>query len=103
MRRLEREAILDGKDNWECRGTNMKPSIVRKNDTEPLEIEVRDVDVVPGNHKEKIATTHGGAPCTECLRKVSEEQHDWRAAPSNVTSTSIALPPHVSKLTTCIG
>ena len=70
LRGSEREAIRDGNHSWECCGTNVGPSIVRRNNIDPLQTEVKDAVIGTGNDSEEVAPNLGWACCAECsLRK----------------------------------
>ena len=58
--RSEREAIWDGDHSWACYGTNAWPTFMRRNDTEPLQMEVKDADI--GNSNEDVAPNLWGHP-----------------------------------------
>ena len=94
----------DGGHSWECCGTNVGPSIkliqsMQGNDIDHLQIEVKDTGIGTGNGNEELASNFGGRPVSNAPGK----QDDLCALPADATSTSIALSPHFSKLTTFIG
>ena len=69
LRRSERETIRDGDHSWGYCGTNVGPSIMRRNDIESLQTEVKDAVNGSGYGNEEVRRTLGES-CSECSGNV---------------------------------
>ena len=54
LRRSEREAIRDGDHIWACCVANVGPSIVQRNNIDPLRTEVTDEGIRTGNGNDEV-------------------------------------------------
>ena len=59
LRRSEREAIRDGDHSSACCGMNVGPSVVQRNDIDPLQTNVKDEFMGTGNGSKEVAPNLG--------------------------------------------
>ena len=70
--RSEREAILYGDHSWAYCGTNVELFIVRREDIDQLQTEVREAGIGPENSNEDVTPTMTGTLCR--MLRESEER-----------------------------
>ena len=85
----ERMANRDGDHSWAICGMNLGPTIVHRNDIDPLHTEVKDAVIETGNSNLEMAPKLGGVMCR--MLRESDEM-------SKLTSVHFLPMPHPLQL-----